>query len=166
MSKVADCIEMSVPAKAEYVGVVRLTASGVANRLGYSYDDIEDIKLAVAEACNNVVNHAYSQDGTTEGRNDIHLEFTVYDDRVQLIVADRGGAVDLDFLKKKRGPLNASQAIEDLKEGGLGLFLIETLMDEVDIQGNEGVVIVMTKFLKRVEVEPGDDRTSQEIPKQ
>lgn len=166
MTKAADCIEMSVPAKPEYVGVIRLTASGVANRLGYSYDDIEDIKLAVAEACTNVVNHAYSKEGTTEGRNDIHLEFTVYEDRIQLVVADRGGAVDLDVLKKKRGPLNSSQAIEDLKEGGLGLFLIETLMDEVDIQGDEGVVITMTKFLKRDEVESGDDRTSQEVPKQ
>lgn len=165
MSKVADRIEMNVPAKAEYVGVVRLTASGVANRLGYSYDDIEDIKLAVAEACTNVVNHAYEK-ADDEVSHDIHLKFSVYEDRMEFVIADQGGAVDLDELKKNRGPLNASQAIEDMKEGGLGLFLIETLMDEVDIQGDTGVIITMTKFLKRDEVEPGDERTSEELPKQ
>ncbi|PYZ92122.1 anti-sigma B factor RsbW [Salipaludibacillus keqinensis] len=163
MTRTSDIIEMKVPAKPEYVGVVRLTVSGVANRLGYTYDDIEDIKIAVAEACTNVVNHAYEAD---QEDNDMHLNFGVYEDRLELIVADRGGAIDVEKLKNERGPVNSGQAIEELKEGGLGLFLIETLMDKVEIRGDSGVMIIMTKFLQRDGVDKSDHGVSEEIPKQ
>jgi serine/threonine-protein kinase RsbW len=154
---------MTVPAKPEYVGVVRLTVSGVANRLGYSYDDIEDIKIAVAEACTNVVNHAYKEKSDT---NNMHLNFGVYEDRLELVVSDQGGTIDVDFLVQERGPVKSEQSIEDLQEGGLGLFLIETLMDDVEIRGESGVMIIMTKFLQRDGVEQNGDRVSEEVPEQ
>ncbi|MCE7794152.1 anti-sigma B factor RsbW [Salipaludibacillus sp. CUR1] len=163
MTRTSDSIEMKVPAKPEYVGVVRLTVSGIANRLGYSYDDIEDIKIAVAEACTNVVNHAYSEG--QEG-NDMQVNFGVYDDRLELVISDQGGTIDVEKLKQERGPITENQAIEDLKEGGLGLFLIETLMDEVEIRGDSGVMIIMTKFLQRDEVEHHGYGVSKEIPEQ
>ncbi|HEX6923454.1 MAG TPA: ATP-binding protein, partial [Bacillales bacterium] len=62
MRETTDFTEMTVPAQPEYVGVVRLTASGVANRAGFTYDEIEDIKVAVSEACTNAVNHAYKHE--------------------------------------------------------------------------------------------------------
>ncbi|UTR08726.1 anti-sigma B factor RsbW [Evansella sp. LMS18] len=163
MSRTADFIEMKVPAKPEYVGVVRLTVSGIANRLGYSYDDIEDIKIAVAEACTNVVNHAYE-----ENENDplMMISCGVYEDRLELMVADKGGGVDVETMKDGKGPVSSDQPIEELREGGLGLFLIETLMDKVEISGDSGVVIVMTKFLQRDEVEQNGNGISTEAPKQ
>ncbi|WP_280771517.1 anti-sigma B factor RsbW [Salipaludibacillus daqingensis] len=163
MTHTSDVIEMKVPAKPEYVGVVRLTVSGVANRLGYSYDDIEDIKIAVAEACTNVVNHAYEENQT---QDDMHLSFSVFEDRLELIVADHGGTIDINKLKKERGPVSRDLAIQELKEGGLGLFLIETLMDKVEIRGESGVMIIMTKFLQGDEVEPHAPGISEEVPKQ
>lgn len=163
MTRTSDVITMKVPAKPEYVGVVRLTVSGVANRLGYSYDDIEDIKIAVAEACTNVVNHAYEENYT---ENDMHLNFSVYEDRLELIVSDHGGTIDVEKLKNERGPVNSDQSIDELKEGGLGLFLIETLMDKVEIRGDSGVMIIMTKFLQGDEVEQHDRGISEETPKQ
>ncbi|MCR6109425.1 anti-sigma B factor RsbW [Bacillus sp. A301a_S52] len=163
MARSSDFISMTVPAKPEYVGVVRLTVSGVANRLGYSYDDIEDIKIAVAEACTNVVNHAYKEKSDT---NNMHLNFGVYEDRLELVVSDQGGTIDVDFLVQERGPVKSEQSIEDLQEGGLGLFLIETLMDDVEIRGESGVMIIMTKFLQRDGVEQNGDRVSEEVPEQ
>lgn len=163
MTRASDVITMKVPAKPEYVGVVRLTVSGIANRLGYSYDDIEDIKISVAEACTNVVNHAYEENHT---ENDMHLNFSVYEDRLELIVADHGGEIDVEELKNERGPVNSDQSIDELKEGGLGLFLIETLMDKVEIRGDSGVMIIMTKFLQGDEVEPHAQGISEEAPKQ
>ncbi|WP_026688725.1 anti-sigma B factor RsbW [Alteribacter aurantiacus] len=153
-----DFIEMKLPAKPEYVGVVRLTVSGIANRLGYSYDDIEDIKIAVAEACTNVVNHAYKEDASHEAAMTIGCG--VYEDRIELMVADKGNSFDVDQLKQNLGPVNAEQPVEELKEGGLGLFLIETLMDKVEISGDSGVIIVMTKFLHRDGVERNGDGIS------
>ncbi|MBU9723806.1 MULTISPECIES: anti-sigma B factor RsbW [Bacillaceae] len=163
MVQTSDFIEMKMPAKPEYVGVVRLTVSGVANRLGYTYDDIEDIKIAVAEACTNVVNHAYE-----DGEKDAFMRVTcgVYDNRLELMVADKGGDTDVDAFKNGKGPIKKDQPIEELKEGGLGLFLIETLMDKVEISGDSGVVIVMTKFLQRDGVGHNDSGISTEAPKQ
>ncbi|WP_416151930.1 anti-sigma B factor RsbW [Salipaludibacillus sp. HK11] len=163
MTHTSDVIEMKVPAKPEYVGVVRLTVSGVANRLGYTYDDIEDIKIAVAEACTNVVNHAYEVNQTD---NNMHLRFAVFEDRLELTVADKGGTINVDKLSNERGPVRGDQSIEELKEGGLGLFLIDTLMDKVEIRGETGVMIIMTKFLQGDEVEPNAQGISEEIPDQ
>ena len=45
MNETVDLIEMKIPAKPEYVGIIRLTLSGVASRMGYVYEEIEDLKL-------------------------------------------------------------------------------------------------------------------------
>ncbi|MCT8136575.1 anti-sigma B factor RsbW [Anaerobacillus sp. CMMVII] len=158
MSQTSDFLEMKVPAKPEYVGVVRLTISGIANRLGYTYDDIEDIKIAVAEACTNVVNHAYK-----ENDGQMTIGCGVYHDRLEIMVADRGQSFSVADLKGSLGPINADKPIAQLKEGGLGLFLIDTLMDKVEISNDAGVIIIMTKFLQRGEVEQNVGRISATI---
>ena len=48
-----DYIEIKIPAKPDYLGVIRLTLSGIASRMGYTYEVIEDIKIALSEACTN-----------------------------------------------------------------------------------------------------------------
>lgn len=85
MKQNSDFLEMKVPAKAEYVGVVRLTVSGIANRMGFSYDEIEDIKVAVAEACTNVVTHAY-----LEKSGYMIIGCRVFDHQLEIMVADSG----------------------------------------------------------------------------
>ena len=50
-----DSISMALPSKPEYVGVVRLTVSAIANRMGFNIEEIEDIKVAVAEACKSEI---------------------------------------------------------------------------------------------------------------
>ncbi|MDT8862716.1 anti-sigma B factor RsbW [Alkalihalobacillus sp. MEB130] len=156
----ADHIVMSVPAKPEYVGVVRLTVSGIANRAGFSYDDIEDMKIAVAEACTNVVNHAYEDSGT------MSISYLLYDNRIEIIVADSGQSFDVAKVKEHLGPVDANRPIGDLKEGGLGLFLIGTLMDKVEINDESGIVLVMTKFLHGNEVDQNVDGIQQTQPEQ
>ncbi|SDH80907.1 serine/threonine-protein kinase RsbW [Alteribacillus persepolensis] len=149
--KPIDHIELKLPAKAEYVGVVRLTVSGIASRAGYSYDDIEDLKIAVAEACTNVVDHAYQDSGL------IGIGCSLYTDKMVIVVADNGQSFDLEKLKEGLGPVDGTKPIGELEEGGLGLFLIDSLMDKVEINGKAGVAIVMTKFLQRDEVEQNAD---------
>ncbi|HET7522484.1 MAG TPA: anti-sigma B factor RsbW [Bacillales bacterium] len=156
MREASDFIEMTVPAKPEYVGVIRLTSSGVANRIGFSYDDIEDIKVAVSEACTNAVNHAYNNE--EEGK--ITVGFGVYEDRLELMVVDRGKSFDLEKVHREVGPFEGDVSIEQMNEGGLGLFLIETLMDKVEISGESGVMVLMTKYVQKNGVESGGDRIS------
>lgn len=55
MNSPVDRIELYLPFKAEYVSVARLTASGVANRMGFDIEAIEDIKVVVSEVCSKLV---------------------------------------------------------------------------------------------------------------
>ncbi|MBP1971468.1 serine/threonine-protein kinase RsbW [Virgibacillus natechei] len=150
-----DFIEMKVPAKAEYVGVVRLSISGVANRMGFSYEDIEDIKVAISEAITNAVTHAYDEE---EG--EVTLGFGVYEDRLEIMVADHGGSFKLKEVKDDIGPYETTESVENLREGGFGLFLIDTLMDKVQINNNSGVIVLMTKYLNEIEVGLDDNQIS------
>jgi serine/threonine-protein kinase RsbW len=156
----ADHIQMSVPAKPEYVGVVRLTVSGIANRAGFSYDDIEDMKIAVAEACTNVVTHAYKDGGT------MNISYFLYDNRMEIVVADQGQSFDIAKVRDYLGPVDVSRPVADLKEGGLGLFLISSLMDKVELSNESGIVLFMTKFLHGDEVEHDVDGISETQPEQ
>ena len=53
-------IHLSLPVNAAYVSAARLTVSSVANRMGFSVDEIEDIKTAVSEACTFIIKKAHS----------------------------------------------------------------------------------------------------------
>lgn len=151
-----DFIEMKFPAKAEFVGVVRLSASGIAQRLGFFYDVIEDIKVAISEACTNAVHHAYEQ----EGDGQMSVAFGIFDDRLEMVVADRGQSFDIEAVHQQVGPFERDTPIKNLHEGGLGLFLIETLMDKVEISNDAGVVVLMTKYVQGDEVGADADRVS------
>ena len=151
-----DFIEMRIPAKPDYVGVVRLSAAGIANRMGYSYEDIEDLKVAISEAITNAVTHAYQENDDGE----VTIGFGVYEDRLEVMVADQGGSFDIKEIKSNIGPYEESEAVEDLREGGFGLFLINALMDKVQINNGYGVIVLMTKYLAETEVGFDDDQIS------
>jgi len=149
MREAFDYIEMKIPAMPEYVGVIRLTLSGIASRMGFTYDLIDDLKIAVSEAITNAVQHAYKKD---EG-GEIVVGFGLYQNRLEVMVADSGKSFDLNKARDEMGPYNENSQIEFLREGGLGLYLIESLMDEVKIHHNEGVTVFMTKYLEGEQVE-------------
>ncbi|QTD39568.1 anti-sigma B factor RsbW [Sporosarcina sp. Te-1] len=137
-----DYIEIKIPAKAQYVGVARLMISGIASRLGFTYDDIEDLKIASSEAITNAVQHAYQDE---EG--EVVVGCALFEDRLEIMIADHGESFDFEETKKHIGPYDESAEVEFLREGGLGLYLMETLMDEVKLHHEEGVTVFMTKYL-------------------
>ncbi|MFD1427085.1 serine/threonine-protein kinase RsbW [Kroppenstedtia sanguinis] len=149
MNQTKDIV-LTIPAEAQYVGVVRLTVSGIANRLGFHYDDIEDIKLAVAEACTNAVDHAYKE---LECQGCVKVTFCIFGDRLEIRVKDEGNSFDIEAVKKKSGPIENHLPFTSMRERGLGLHLMETLMDHVDVQVGKGVVVTLTKFIHRDEVD-------------
>lgn len=51
-------VEMRLPAESAYVAVLRMTTAGLAARLDFTLDDIEDLRMAVGEACALVLEHA------------------------------------------------------------------------------------------------------------
>lgn len=134
-----DILKFSVPGKPEYVGTVRLAISSLANCAGFDIEAVEDIKVAVSEACNNVVCH-----GKTNCEKCYEVACEVGDGRIIISVVDHAGGYDL---AKYQLPV-----IDHPKEGGLGIFIIKALMDEVDIfsELGFGTSIKMVKYLNRL----------------
>lgn len=148
-----DYVEIRVPAKPQYVSVIRLAVSGLASRLGFTYDEIEDLKIATGEAVTNVVHHAY--DGE-EG--EVVMGCALYEDKMEIMVADYGNSFNFEEIKTNIGPYKEDENVAMLREGGLGLYLMDTLMDEVKLNNEGGVTVFMTKYVTREQVEENVER--------
>ncbi len=85
-SECPACVELKIPCKPEYVGVARLAILGVASRMRFSYDEVEDVRLAVGEACTTSVEWAERNgkaDASITLRSEIEAEkltVDLYDD--------------------------------------------------------------------------------------
>lgn len=71
--------EIRLPAETAYVAVLRMAAAGFAARLDFTLDDIEDLKMAVSEACSLVL-----ADATPGG--DLHAAFFLSDQQIEIAV--------------------------------------------------------------------------------
>lgn len=134
--KMIDSLCISVPNKPEYVSVVRLTASAIASRMGFSFEEIEDIKVAIAEACTNVIKH-----GMCNKSENYEIDFVMEENKIIIDIIDKGtGFCFEDVLEPD---------LSCPKEGGLGIFIIKSLMDEVEIKSDlgKGTAIKMIKYL-------------------
>ena len=149
-----DYIEVRVPAKSQYVSVIRLTISGLATRIGFSYDEIEDLKIAADEAVTNVVHHAYNENEEGE----VVIGCALFDHKIEIMVADYGDSFNFEEVKLKIGPYHEDENVALLREGDLGLYLMETLMDEVKLKNEGGVTVFMTKYVTREQVEGNVER--------
>ena len=122
-----DQVRLSVPAKPEYILAVRLAVSAVAERAGFSIDDIEDLKAASAEACILLLAVCPKQ---------IDICVTVEDGlRVALDAAGEGDP-------------NQKNAADE--GDGLSQYLLEALVDECAFS-NQGEDIRHITFYKKLQ---------------
>lgn len=138
-------ISVTIPAKAEYVDIVRLTLYGVANKAGFSYEDIEDMKVAVTEACNNVVLHAYDNKSGM-----IEIVFEIHRDNLCIRIKDSGNSFMYEQTINKIVPLH-NKRLSEVNAGGLGLFMMHALMDNVEVRTELGTEVILTKRIGRKE---------------
>jgi serine/threonine-protein kinase RsbW len=142
-----DKLTLSVPGKAEYVSTVRLAVSSLAAKTGFDIEAIEDIKVAVSEACSNILCHS------NIGNDRIYrVECTLHDSKMEIIVVDDGVGFDVSDYE--------APDPESLQVGGLGIYIIKALMDEVQVvsQDGAGTLIHMTKNILLPDSEGGQDR--------
>lgn len=109
----APDLEISLPARAENVGVIRHVLGGVGDALALHPEVLADIKLAVSEACSNVVVHAYVADAGL-----LDLELTRHDGLLEVVVRDHG---------KGMSPRPDSPGL------GVGLPLIASLTEALEL---------------------------------
>jgi len=78
-------IKLTLPINAAYVSAARLTASSVANRLNFDIEEIEDIKVAVSEACAYIINKF-----SFNTQNDFKIIFDLSKDCIKISLSIKG----------------------------------------------------------------------------
>ncbi len=131
--------ELTVTAEDGQLGRVRDFIVQVCEDAGFSSREISNTKLAVDEACTNIIKHAY------EGRPD-HGDIVVLAEidagKVKIHLQDHGKHFDFSSVKEP----DLDQYVETGRKGGLGVFLINRLMDGVEYHATEtGNELVLTK---------------------
>jgi serine/threonine-protein kinase RsbW len=100
-----------------------------------------ELKLAVDEACTNIVEHGYK--GMDPGS--IILSFRIEADRILVQITDFGHIFEPAEAPKP----DVEAALEDRELGGMGLFLIYQTMDNIDYQtSDDGNTLTFTKYIK------------------
>ncbi len=122
-------IEIEIPSSAKYVSVVRQTIESIARRMNFEKSQIDDLKIAVGEACTNAIKYGCQDEetGTVLILCEIHHDFIVIEVRNSI-----------DGCSIPSVPIKPDTS----KEGGLGLYLMRQLMDEVDINWMKDKAIV------------------------
>lgn len=126
-------------AKFEYLDEIREFVGGIARAGGFSDKDVYNIQLATDEAASNIIEHAYEKIPT----GILELSCGMRDDLITIILIDHGESFDPSEI-----PLPDLKAdLSDRKIGGLGIFLMRKLMDEVHYEANSarGNILTMKK---------------------
>jgi serine/threonine-protein kinase RsbW len=111
-------VRLTIPAKAEYITLVRLALSGLSRLRPLSEEVLGDLKLAVTEACTNSVRHGYA-----DGEGTVEVLYQLEPDRLVVEVLDDGPGFD---------PSGDRPTEENLEEGGLGIAIIKAVSDEFE----------------------------------
>ncbi len=136
---------MLMPSESENLELIRDFVGKLAQRAGFNEDHVNKIQLAVDEACTNVVRHAYP--GKQSGPMDVEIACDL--EKFRVVVSDKG----IGFQPAALESPDMTTYLNQFKKGGLGIHLIQALMDEVQfkIRPNRKNSVVMVKYVNRKE---------------
>jgi serine/threonine-protein kinase RsbW len=115
--------KMIVKSRTENLSEIREFIYSTAQDIGVSKEVIDDIILAVDEACTNIIKHAYKY--YPEGEIVIKLKYNLH--KFTIIIIDHGASFEPDTVPEP----DLEKYYEQRKVGGLGMYLMKRLMDEV-----------------------------------
>ena len=130
--------DLALDSRVSEIARARHWVSEQARAAGFSDAEVRNVGLAVSEACANVIRHAYHG----EPDHPILLHLAVDETRLELWIRDRGMKFDPD--------------LDQPHEGGYGIFIIHSLMDEVeyDMSASEGTTLRLVKYRGQAETSP------------
>ncbi len=105
-----------IPSDPRYLSLIRTATATMGKIYGMSDSEQEDVKLAVDEACANVIKHAYSGDVTRK----IVVKFKI-SNGFEVLIDDNGTKAQPDVI--------AGRNLDDVRPGGLGIHLIKRVFD-------------------------------------
>ncbi|WP_211749963.1 anti-sigma B factor RsbW [Paenibacillus sp. Marseille-Q4541] len=147
MKAESQSVKLNLPATADFVDIVRLNLYGIASKMGFSYEEIEDMKVAVSEACNNSVLYAYGEENGV-----VEVIFNFDDSELAITVKDEGESFERVEQREGVATLH-DKDLNDVQIGGLGFYLMQALMDDVSVtsESGKGTEVVLTKRLSKSE---------------
>ena len=115
--------ELVVKSRTENLAIIRDFVSINSSEAGLSTDDIENVMLAVDEACTNIIKHAYHLN--PEGEISIKIERNA--DKILISIIDYGSTFNPESVPDP----DLQKYYRNGRVGGLGMYLMKTLMDDV-----------------------------------
>ncbi len=135
---------LTVPGRFEYLAQIAEFVTRAAREAGLNDDDVFHVEMAVDEACSNVIEHAYA-----EFVGDIELTCAVPEaGRLDIVIHDHGLPFDPDSVPEPN--VSDGAHLDAMQEGGLGLYFMRKLMDEVQFrfEPEHGNTLYMSKRRK------------------
>jgi serine/threonine-protein kinase RsbW len=117
-------VRLVVPASPEYLRLVRLTAAGMASRLGFTFDEVEDLRIAVDELCYHLLG-----DSDAVIPSDARTMDLIY-----------SAEVDSITITGRTGLSGAVPEPSDLSEQ-----ILDALVDEHEVSGTDGMITFRLK---------------------
>ncbi|WP_058485810.1 anti-sigma F factor [Defluviitalea phaphyphila] len=135
-----NTMKVSFISKSQNEAFARVAVAAFVSQLDPTVEEISDIKTAVSEAVTNAVIHGYEN-----GEGIINVSCTLTNNIVDITIEDKG--VGIEDIKKAREPLYTSKP--ELERSGMGFTVMETFMDEVEVESipGKGTIVRMRKKL-------------------
>lgn len=114
---------LSVEASTEHLAEVRDFVAAHAENIGLTQKDISEIRLAVDEAYTNIIKHAYKN----TPKEKVNIEIGSDSDHLWITLMDKGKSFDPSSYSEP----DLMKRIKEKKRGGMGVYLIRKLMDQV-----------------------------------
>jgi serine/threonine-protein kinase RsbW len=131
--------KISIPSDPDKIQLVERKTERFATRIGLSEDDIDSLGIAVTEVVSNAIKHGNRGDISKK----VHIEFTVEDRCVKVVIRDEGKGFDPDDIANPLDPENL------YKDSGRGIFIVKELMDDVGYRFNKkGTEIILIKKIE------------------
>lgn len=118
-------VTLTMPAKADYLILARLALAGISRAVAIDPETLADLKLAVTEACANAVRHAYGDEG-----GQVTVSYHLDGGRLAVLVEDEGTGFDVDHVDE--------WVPEELDEAGMGLSIIRSVVDDLEVERGAG----------------------------
>ena len=145
--------EIQFPTSPTWFSTIRHLISAATVQCGFSDRDAGQVAMAVDEALSNIYRHGYN--GSSDGRVLLHFSTTVEPHpTITISIEDEAKQVDVDLIR--------SRDLSDVKPGGLGVHLIQTVMDTASWTKNDecGMKLIMSKQASHVHTHPPERTNS------
>ena len=137
MADIDTNVDLSIPMQPDMEVIATSVAESIGTFMGIDHDKVDEIKIAIVEACINAFEHSKSEERR------IDVSFSIDEAGLMISINDGGAGFDMDEAMAKI----AEKRSEGIGDRGWGLTLIHELMDEVSIASlPTGTLVKMLKY--------------------